>query len=344
MAFLVRARAGSPSRNLPGPSMPRKGKHKVNWEVAGNPRQTSSLCAGIRDSVFWPKGMPENSIDNMCFILAQVLHPVREHLGFLQTQLNNGIRDNGPSAGTADSGGGSGSGGSGNGGGTAAGTADGAPPLPQSASSMPAADHVAGSSEFDPSLSFQLQQADMQEHPANGREYHSTSADAAVKAAVARIEACALGVLESLGSVTHSSFKHVPPDVRGLPSMSVPSPGGIYTGTAQGASGFATGSPSAAGEHPSGQQCYRMGPGTAVGLSEPPPPEPGPALPTDGLAQRVSQAQRSVSRVRSTSPCPNIPVILPDGRQEFKSWVTIESMMAQGLIDHVKGVGWVSKV
>ena len=56
------------------------------------------------------------------------------------------------------------------------------------------------------------------------------------------------------------------------------------------------------------------------------------------IAQRVALAQRSVS------PCPNIEVIMADGRKELKSWITVESLLNQVLVQNVPGIVFVSKL
>ena len=452
--FRIKTR-GSPCIRLPGVSagMPKKGKPQKPemHEVACNPLATASLRAGIKEAVSWPNSMPENTRGVFAFVFAQLLHPVREHLKFLddkiqflEAQINNPIPAGQP------------------------GVSTGAPDLvdagksSSSATSTTCAAGLPGVSTGSPADDqgtwlFQVQEEDFSEH-----SYHTTSVDAAVKAAVGRIEACALGVLESLGTVTHSSFRNLPPEAKELPSMSVPmvkafgagafgqgplatasSPCGVTSvaglpGAFQnnpvssviGAPGVLAGPPSLAPgvlvgppplaplggipavADPSGAPGVLAGPpslapgvlvdpsgimtgsqGAALppgmswapsgsfppsgGFAQGPAPVEGslaqgsePDAPIDTpLAQRVQEAQGAAQRrvpdvsvehslvqrvqeaqgaahrrMRSSSPCPNILVQLPDGRWQKKSWETIESMMQQDLVRHVQGVGWVSKV
>ena len=245
----------------------------------------------------------------MSLILAQVLQPLREQVAYLQTQLSSEAPDEEPSGPSAHS--------------------PGLPQAPDAQLSSVSTDNL----DAESSLCFQLRSEDLQDS-----DYHSASSDAAVKAAVARIEACALGVLESLGGVTHSLARNLPHEVKNLPSMSVPQSRAASMSEPQSCVTSESETPGVLAGVPAAKQDGALGPPQAASLQA-----ASSAQAHMPIAQRVAHAQRSVSRMRSTSPCANIEVNMADGHRELKSWITVESMLKQGLVQNVPGIGFVSK-
>ena len=166
---------------------------KPVWSIAGNPLQTTSLKAGLLDSIFWPSGMPEPVKKNWAMILAQVIFPLREQTAYNQVQIEKLMKAAGAQPADAQP--------------AASAGSDGSEPVQGLPSATAAASD--GNPALDPSLCFKLTEEDLADDP--------------VQAAVGRLEACALGILETLKE-TIPAMQCIPWEARNLPSMSVPDP------------------------------------------------------------------------------------------------------------------------
>ena len=301
---------------------------KPVWSIAGNPLQTTSLKAGLLDSIFWPNGMNEPVKKNFAMILAQVIFPLREQTAYNQVQIEKLMQAAGAQPAGAQAAASAGSDGS-----------DASRRQGVKVSASATAAESDGNPALDPSLCFKLTEEDLAVDP--------------VQAAVGRLEACALGILETLKE-TIPAMQCIPLEARNLPSMSIPHP--VARGGGQDAvfyGPFAAPVPQA---YPGGPlqvypnlgapvACSPAAPPQACssGLLEPPAP-PAPPAPPDPNLPAVVHAQKLASRARSSSPAPNVPVVMPDGHQTLKPWPWIEAGIKNGTMFKDRRGGWLSTV
>ena len=293
---------------------------KPVWKIAGNPLETSSLKAGLLDSIFWPNGMPEPAKKNFAMILAQVIFPLREHTAWNQVQIEKLMKAAVAQPAGAQAAAPAGSDGSDRG--------DGLPSATAAESD--------GNPALDPSLCFKLKEEDLADDP--------------VQAAVSRLEACALGILETLKE-TIPAMQCIPLEARNHPSMSIPN--SVASAGQQDAVIYGPFAAPVPQSYPGGPLQVYPNLGAPVPQRPAAPPQacssgllepPAPPAPPDPNLPAVVHAQKLASRARSSSPAPNVPVVMPDGHQTLKPWPWIEAGIGNGTVFKDRKGGWASTV